>query len=77
MDERLDRWDAARDAPVTREMLRLIAENPAVRAPDPAASLDRETLPFKRDARKLNELGLTVSLPVGYEISHRGRAYLG
>ncbi len=40
-------------------------------------SLGRETLPFKRDVRKLTELGLTRSLPVGYEISPRGRAYLG
>jgi hypothetical protein len=77
VDERLDRWDAAREAPWTRELLRLIAERPAVRAPDLAASLGRETLPFKRDVRKLKELGLTVSLPVGYEISPRGRAYLG
>ncbi len=78
IDLRLDRWDAARaDGPWTRAMLRLIAENPGVRAPDLAASLGRETLPFKRDVRKLKELGLTVSLAVGYEISHRGRAYLG
>jgi hypothetical protein len=77
IDARLDRWDAARDEPWTREILRLIAERPAVRAPDLAASLGRETLPFKRDVRKLKELGLTISLPVGYEISHRGRAYLG
>jgi hypothetical protein len=77
IDRRLDRWDAARDEPWTRELLRLIAARPGVRAPDLAASLGRETLPFKRDVRKLKELGLTVSLPVGYEISHRGRAYLG
>ena len=77
VDVRLDRWDAARDAPWTREILRLIAARPAVRAPDLAASLGRETLAFKRDVRKLKELGLTCSLPVGYEISHRGRAYLG
>jgi hypothetical protein len=77
IDERLDRWDAARGEPWTREVLRLIAARPGVRAPDLAASLGRETLPFKRDVRKLKELGLTVSLPVGYEISHRGRAYLG
>jgi hypothetical protein len=77
IDARLDRWDAARGEPWTREILRLIAERPAVRAPDLAASLGRETLPFKRDVRKLKELGLTCSLPVGYEISHRGRAYLG
>ena len=36
-----------------------------MRAPDLAASLGRETLPFKRDVRKLKELGLTRSLPVG------------
>ena len=77
VDERLDRWDAVRTAPWTRELLRLIAEKPGVRAPDLAASLGRETPPFKRDVRKLKELGLTRSLPVGYEISHRGRAYLG
>jgi hypothetical protein len=77
IDARLDRWDAARGEPWTREVLRLIAARPGVRAPDLAASLGRETLPFKRDVRKLKELGLTVSLAVGYEISHRGRAYLG
>ena len=77
VDVRLDRWDAARQAPWTREVLRLIADRPGVRAPDLAASLGRETLAFKRDVRKLKELGLTRSLAVGYEISHRGRAYLG
>jgi hypothetical protein len=53
VDERLDRWDAARGAPWTRQILRLIAERPGVRAPDLAASLGRETLPFKVDVRKL------------------------
>ena len=78
IDARLDRWDAARaEGPWTREVLRLIADRPGVRAPDLAASLGRETLPFKVDVRKLKELGLTRSLPVGYEISPRGRAYLG
>ena len=53
LDKRLDRWDAARGEPWTREVLRLIAARPGVRAPDLAASLGRETLPFKRDVRKL------------------------
>ncbi|HEY1276409.1 MAG TPA: hypothetical protein VGF25_15975 [Thermoleophilaceae bacterium] len=57
-------------------VLRLIADNPGVRAPDLAASLGRETQPFKRDVRKLKELGLTESLPVGYRLSPRGRALL-
>jgi hypothetical protein len=78
VDARLARWDAARaEGPWTRQVLRLIAERPGVRAPDLAASLGRDTLAFKRDVRKLKELGLTRSLPVGYEISPRGRAYLG
>jgi hypothetical protein len=76
VDERLDRWDAARGASWTREILRLIGEQPGVRAPDLAASLGRDTLPFKIDVRKLKELGLTHSLAVGYELSPRGRAYL-
>ena len=76
VDQRLDRLDAARGTPWTRQVLALIAERPGVRAPDLAASLGRETQPFKIDVRKLKELGLTHSLPVGYEISPRGRAYL-
>jgi hypothetical protein len=77
IDERLDRMDSARvGGPWTREVLRLIADRPGVRAPDLAAVQGRETLPFKRDVRKLKELGLTHSLEVGYELSPRGRAYL-
>ncbi|MFL6298551.1 MAG: hypothetical protein ACJ75M_22730 [Actinomycetes bacterium] len=71
---RLDR--AARDGPWTAATLRLIADRPGVRAPDLAAGLGRETLAFKRDVRKLKELGLTHSLEVGYELSPRGSAYL-
>jgi hypothetical protein len=67
---RLGRWEWARPT------LELIAAHPAVRAPDLAASLGRETQPFKRDVRKLKELGLTESLEVGYRLSPRGRAVL-
>jgi hypothetical protein len=65
-----------RGGPWTATVLRLIADNPGLRAPDLAASQGRETLPFKRDVRKLKELGLTESLEVGYRLSPRGRAYL-
>ena len=54
----------------------MIRERPATRAPDLAASVGRETQPFKLDVRKLKNLGLTISLRVGYELSPRGRAYL-
>jgi hypothetical protein len=56
--------------------LRAIAERPAVRAPDLAASFGRETAGFKRDVRRLKELGLTESLEVGYRLSPRGEAVL-
>ena len=72
--ERLDR--VSRYGPWTATVLRLIAERPAVRAPDLAASLGRETQPFKTDVRKLKELGLTESLEVGYRLSPRGRTVL-
>jgi hypothetical protein len=57
-------------------VLRAIAERPGVRAADLAASLGRETQPFKLDVRKLKKLGLTLSLEVGYRVSPRGEAYL-
>src|SRR6476619_3871905 len=72
--ERMDR--GRRTGPWTRTILKLIEANPAVRAPDLAASLGRQTQPFKLDVRKLKELGLTRSLDVGYELSARGRAFL-
>jgi hypothetical protein len=75
LDARLARFD--RDRPWTAETLALIAANPGVRAPDLAARAGRETAPFKRDVRRLKELGLTESLAVGYRLSPRGRAYLG
>jgi hypothetical protein len=76
IDARLVRMDrASAHGPWTAAVLELIAQNPGVRAPDLAARVGRETLPFKRDVRKLEELGLTESLQVGYRLSPRGRAY--
>ena len=66
--ERMGAW--------TYDVLRAIDEHPGLRAPDLAASFGRETAPFKRDVRKLKELGLTISLEVGYELSPRGHAVL-
>ncbi|HET9141201.1 hypothetical protein [Actinophytocola sp.] len=75
--QRLDRLDRASAAgPWTAQTLAIIAERPEVRAPDLAATLGRETAPFKLDVRKLKNLGLTISLPVGYRLSPRGAAYL-
>jgi hypothetical protein len=76
LDARLDHMDRARGEPWTRHVLELIRDRPETLAADLAASLGREKLPFKRDVRRLKELGLTESLPVGYRLSPRGRAYL-
>lgn len=77
IDARLDRLDrASSSGPWTRSTLRLVAEHPGRRAPDLAEIIGRETAPFKLDVRKLKNLGLTISLRIGYELSPRGRAYL-
>lgn len=77
VDRRLDRIDqASTHGPWTRDTLRLIQRRPAVRAGDLADELGRERLAFKVDVRKLKNLGLTTSLPVGYQLSPRGEAYL-
>lgn len=77
LDARLDRLDrASSHGPWTMTTLGLIGRRPQTRAPDLAAEVGRETAPFKIDVRKLKNLGLTISHPVGYELSPRGRAYL-
>jgi hypothetical protein len=77
IDARLDRLDrASSHGAWTMRTLDLVRQHPEVRAPDLAASEGRETAPFKIDVRKLKALGLTISHPVGYEISPRGLAYL-
>ncbi len=60
----------------TTTILRLIDKYPARRAPDLAASQRRDILAFKRDVRKLKDLGLTESLEIGFRLSPRGRAVL-
>ena len=72
---RLDRLDRASSiGPWTRATLAVIDRSPTVRAPDLAAELGRDTPSFKRDVRKLKELGLTESLDIGYRLSPRGAA---
>ncbi|WP_117213595.1 hypothetical protein [Allorhizocola rhizosphaerae] len=62
--------------PWAEQFLRMIAEQPGVRAPDLAASIGWERDRFKRYVRRLKELGLTESLEVGYRVSPRGKAVL-
>ncbi len=72
--ERLDRAAAA--GPWTGAVLALIGKHEGRRAADLATRLGRDTVAFKRDVRKLKDLGLTESLDVGYRLSARGRAVL-
>jgi hypothetical protein len=72
--KRLD--EASRHGPWTKEVLELIAARPEVRAEELATQVGRDKLPFKRDVRKLKELGLTVSLSPGYRLSPRGEKVL-
>jgi hypothetical protein len=77
VERRLARLDAAsRHGAWTLTVLRLIRDRPAVRAGDLALALSQDTQPFKRDVRKLKELGLTESLEVGYRLSARGCSVL-
>ena len=69
--ERLDR--ASSIGAWTRSTLDVIDLNPEVRAPDLAAQVGRETGEFKRDVRKLKELGLTESLDIGRAVVHLAR----
>jgi hypothetical protein len=74
---KLDRLDRSSTfGPWTQQTMRLLADHPHVRAPDLAASVGRETTPFKDDVRKLKALGLTISHSPGYELSPRGHALL-
>jgi len=58
---------------VAAATLALIQQHPETKAAELAEHTGRELLAFKRDVRKLKELGLTESLERGYRLSPRGR----
>lgn len=91
IDRRLARFDqSSRHGTWTLRTLRLIEEYPGRTAESLRGSMDGDTggdtdgdtdggmdkAVFKRNVRKLKDLGLTRSLPEGYELSPRGSAYL-
>jgi hypothetical protein len=63
----------ATHGPWIHRTLELIATWPARRAPELAELHGYETVPWKAQVRRLKELGLTESLPVGYRLSPRGQ----
>lgn len=74
---KLDRMDArSEDGPWTGPVLQLIADRPGVVSTRLAPLVKRERLEFKALVRRLKALGLTRSLPVGYEITATGTRVL-
>jgi hypothetical protein len=77
LHERLARLDTvSKRGAWTTTFLKLLNDNPRVRAPDLAAGLGLDKPTFKNDVAKLKGLGLTISFSPGYELSPRGKAYL-
>jgi hypothetical protein len=62
--------------PWTGAVLALIADRPAVVSTVLAETMGWERQDFKLHVRRLKELGLTLSLDVGYRLSPRGESYL-
>lgn len=74
---RLARMDASSArGPWTTAVLEWIADRPATSSAVLADSLSWARPDLKLHIRKLKELGLTISLDVGYRLSPRGDAYL-
>lgn len=75
--EKLQRLDkASRHGDWTLRFLKLIEAYPMLRAGELAAKAGVEKAWLKGNIRKLKNLGLTLSLESGYELTPRGHAYL-
>jgi hypothetical protein len=74
---RLARMDRSSSrGPWTGAVLALIADRPGVVSTTLAEAMGWERQDFKLQVRRLKELGLTLSLDVGYRLSPRGQSYL-
>ena len=77
IQKKLKRMDnSCRNGPWTVKILELIRDNPKVRAKDLAEKTGMTKDWLKPNIRKLKNLGLTISHPLGYEISPRGKIVL-
>ncbi len=75
--QRLEAMDRrAKTGAWTEATLRAIEARPGVLAARIARSLGRPRDDFKRDVRKLKNLGLTVSLEIGYRLTPKAEALL-
>ncbi len=77
IDARLARMDRSSSrGPWTGAVLALIADQPGTVSTELAQAMGWERQDFKLHVRRLKELGLTLSLEVGYRLSPRGESYL-
>jgi biotin operon repressor len=77
IEARLARMDRSGSrGPWTGAVLALIADRPGVVSTVLAEALGWERQDFKLHVRRLKEVGLTLSLDVGYRLSPRGESYL-
>ncbi|HET7013027.1 MAG TPA: hypothetical protein VFI65_03900 [Streptosporangiaceae bacterium] len=77
IDARLARMDRSSSrGPWTGAVLALIADQPSTVSTVLAQAMGWERQDFKLHVRRLKELGLTLSLEVGYRLSPRGESYL-
>jgi hypothetical protein len=75
--QRLEAMDRrSRSGAWTQATLRAIEARPGVLAAKLARSLGRPRDEFKRDVRKLKNLGVTFSLEIGYRLTPKGEALL-
>src|SRR5262249_60562092 len=75
LSARLDRMDRSSSrGPWTMAVLRQIANHPGTVSTELAEALDWPRQDFKLHVRRLKELGLTISLTVGYRLSPRREA---
>lgn len=75
LQKKLARMDKA--GAWTAQVLNISAEHPEVRAGDLCVLIGQDKDDFKRNVRKLKNLGLTESLERGYRLWPRGRGLLG
>ena len=73
---KLRKMDSGKSGVWTQEVLRRIQDAPGKRAQDLADEMSVEKDWLKTNIRKLKNLGLTISLEVGYKLSPRGATYL-
>jgi hypothetical protein len=66
----------ALSGPWTLASLRQVQDRGGVAAAELAATLNIDLEQFKRNMRKLKDLGLTESLELGYRLSARGQSLL-